>query len=214
VPDITMGLDVDLKITRNFALFGGLNYTSANNKSLWGGNFGLGLFGASKKGFGFRIDIGAHLQSIYYDAYTVEDVVITGPGGGENYVIFYHDKNESTHLNPFINLTINSCNPEWLVNFFMNFGFSGQTLVDFEPKDTDDDYYDDGYYYYDSYREIVYDVRGSKTIGLFHITPGLTFYFGENSRILIGTRFYFITQFDEASPKSFILPMMQVDFSL
>lgn len=214
VPDITLGLDLDLKITRNFALFGGINYTSTNNKNLWGGNFGLGLYGASKNGFGFRLDLGAHLQSIYYDAYTVEDVEITGPGGGENYVIFYHDINESTHLNPFINITFNSCNPEWLVNFFVNLGYSSQTLVDFEPEETDDDYYNDGYYYYSSYREIIYDVRGTKTISLFHFTPGLAFYFGENYRLLVGSRFYFITNFDEASPKSFILPMMQLDFTL
>ena len=214
LPDIVMSLDVDVKITRNFALFGGLNYTSTNNRGLWGGNFGLGLYGASKKGFGFRLDMGAHLQSIYYDAYTVEDVVITGPSVSDNYVIFYHDTDESSHINPFINFTVNSCNPEWLINFFINIGYSGQTIIDFEPEETDDNYYDDNYFYHDSYREIVYDRRGTKTIGLFQFTPGLTFYFGENHKLLLGTRFYFLTEFDSASPKSFILPMVQVDFNL
>ena len=60
-----MGLDVDIKITRSFALFGGVNYSSNNNQSLWGGNFGLGLFGVSKKGLAFRLDVGAKInQSI------------------------------------------------------------------------------------------------------------------------------------------------------
>jgi hypothetical protein len=179
-----------------------------------GGNFGLGLYGSSKKGLAFRLDVGAHIQSIAYNAYTVETVEITGPSANEEYVIFYHDIDESSHFNPFINLTINSFNPEWILNFFINFGYSAQTLADFEPRDTDDDYYDDYYFFYDSYREFVYDMRGESTIGLLHVTPGLTFNFSENYRLLIGSRFYFLSDFDSASTKTFILPMLQVDFTL
>ena len=179
-----------------------------------GGNFGLGIYSVNNKGLAVRLDIGAHIQSIYYDAYTVEDVRITGPSGSEEYVIFYHDADETSHLNPFINLTFNSYHPDWIINFFINLGISGQTLADFEPQDPDDDYYDEYYFFYDSYREIVNDMRGESTIGLLHFTPGLTFNFGENYRLLIGSRFYFLSSFDSASTKTFIMPMLQVDFRL
>ena len=214
IPAITMGLDVDIKITRSFALFGGVNYSSNNNQSLWGGNFGLGLFGVSKKGLAFRLDVGAKIQSIYYDAYTIEDVRITGSNGSEEYVIFYHDADESSQFNPFINLTINSCNTNWLINFFLNFGYSTQTLADFEPQDPDDNYYDQYYSPYYSYREIVYDLRGESTFGFLQFTPGISFDLAENSRLLLGAGFYFITDFDNASAKTFILPIMQFDFAL
>jgi len=213
IPSVTAGIDIDLKLSRNFALFGGVNYTNNNNKSLWGGNFGLGVYGASKKGMAFRLDAGAHVQSISYDAYTIESVEITGPSATDEYVIFYHDVDESTNLNPFIILTINSCYPDWIFNFFVNAGYSCQTLADFEPKEPDENYYDELDPFY-SYREIVYDLRGESTIGFFHLTPGLIFNFGEYTRLLVGTRFYFITELNEASSSLFILPMMQVDFSL
>ena len=213
VPSVNAGLDIDIKLTRNLALFGGVNYSSENNKSLWGGNFGLGLFGVGKNYIAFRLDAGAHIQSIAYDAYTVESVEYTGSSGADDYVIFYHDVDETSHFNPFINLTINSCSPNWIFNFFVNAGYSWQTLADFEPAEPDEDYYDD-YYYFDFYREIVYDLRGETTIGFFHFTPGLTFDFGEYTRLLVGTRFYFISQLNEASSSLFVMPMMQVDFSL
>jgi hypothetical protein len=213
IPAVTAGLDIDFKITRNFALFGGVNYTNDNNISLWGGNFGLGVYGASKKGLAFRLDAGAHIQSISYDAYTIESVEITGPSATDDYVIFYHDVDESTNLNPFINLTINSCYPDWIFNFFVNAGYSWQTLADFEPKEPDEDYYNELDPFY-SYREIVYDLRGESTIGFFHFTPGLIFNFGDYTQLLIGSRFYFISELNEASSSLFIMPMMQFDFTL
>jgi hypothetical protein len=213
IPSVTAALDVDVKLSRTFALFGGVNYSSENNKSLWGGNFGLGIYGVSKKNIAVRLDIGAHIQTIAYDAYTVKSVEITGPNAYDDYVIFYHDVDETSHLNPFINLTLNSCSPDWIFNFFINTGYSWQTLADFEPKEKDDDYYDE-YYYYDHYREIVYDLRGESTIGVFHFTPGLIFNFGSYTKLLVGSRFYFISQLNDASPSLIILPMMQVDFTL
>jgi len=214
MPSVSAGLDVDIKISRNFALFGGVNYMVENNKSLWGGNIGLGLFGMSPKGFAFRFDVGTHFQSIAYDAFTVESVQITGPSVSDEYVIFYHDVDEVTNWNPFVNLTINSCFPEWIFNFFLNTGYSWQTLVDFDPQKPDDRYYEYELNPFYSDREIVYDLRGESTIGFFHFTPGLTFNFADNARLLVGSRFYFITQLKDASTTLFILPMMQLDFSL
>jgi len=217
ISSITLGLDMDIKLTRNFALFGGANYSSDNNKSLWGVNLGLGFFGFTKDELGFRLDIGAHFQNIAYDAYTVEDVRITCPSNNEEYLIFYHDINQSTHFNPFINFTFNTAITDWPVNIFVNFGYSAQTLVDFEPRDKDERYKSNHYhypYYGDNYIEIVYDNRGESTTGFFHFTPGLHFKFDQWIRLIIGTRFFFETQLDNATAKTFIFPMMQVDFIL
>ena len=214
IPSVSVGVDVDIKLTGSFALFGGVKYSSGNNRSLLGGNFGLGLFGVSKKGLAFRLDAGAQFQSIYYDAYTIEDVRITGFGAQE-YVILYHDTDINTPLNPFITLTINSCNKDWLFNFFINLGYCWQTLADFEPQEPDEDYY--GNYFdpdYYSYREIVYDKRGETTYGFAQITPGITIDLTDNSRLLLGTGLYILTDMDAASTTFFILPMMQFDFSL
>lgn len=214
LPSVKAGLDIDFKITKNFGLFGGINYSTSSNKNLWGGNFGLGLYGAGESGMAFRLDVGAHIQSISYDAYTVEKVVITGAYSSE-YVLFYHDIDENSNFNPFINLTINSCKTDWLFNFFLNFGYSTQTLADFEPKQLDEKYYEDWLFYPDNiYREITYDLRGESTLGLFHFTPGLTFALGENYNLLVGSRFYFITSLNDAATTTFIMPMMQVDFNL
>ena len=212
---LTLGLDMDIKLTKNFALFGGIKYSTNNNQLLWGANLGLGFYGFSKDKLGFRLNIGAHFQSITYDAYTIEDVRITGPSNNEEYLIFYHDVNQSTHINPFINFTFNTAIPEWPINIFVNLGYSAQTLVDFEPRDKDERYNTShNSYYDDNYVEVVYDRRGQSTAGFIHFTPGLYFKFGQWIRLLLGTRFFFEIQLDDATTKTFFLPMMQVDFSL
>jgi len=214
---VTLGLDMDIKLTRNFALFGGFKYSTDNNKILWGGNLGLGFFGFNKDELGFRLDIGAHLQTIAYDAYTIEDVKITGPSNNVEYLIFYHDANQSMHINPFVSFTFNTTITDWPVNIFVNLGYSAQTLVDFEPRDKDERYSSSQSFYSnyrDNYIEIVYDKRGESTTGFMHITPGLYFKFDQWIRLLVGTRFFFDIQLDDATTKTFILPMMQFDFTL
>jgi hypothetical protein len=217
ISSVTIGLDMDVKLFRNFALFGGFNYSSDNNKSLWGANLGLGLFGFTKDELGFRLDAGVHFQNIAYDAYTVEDVRITGPSNNEEYLIFYHDVDQSTHINPFINFTFNTAITDWPVNIFVNLGYSAQTLVDFEPRDKDERYNSTYYhypYYEDTYIEVVYDQRGESTAGFIHFTPGLHFKFDQWIRLIVGTRFFFEIQLDDATTKTFVLPMLQVDFTL
>ena len=58
------------------------------------------------------------------------------------------------------------------------------------------------------------DKRGSSTAGFISLTPGIYFNFSEASRVLLGCRFYIETQIGGADPKYFIMPMMQVDFTL
>ena len=198
---VNAGIDMDLAISKAFALSFGVNYTSQENFSEWGGNFGIG-FNTFNPGTAFRFDAGLQIHSMQYDAFTVlHRSVNSSFGGSESYTIFYHDRGESTHFDPYFNLTFNTAYRSWPVN---NGGYVIQTLFAFEPRTS--------YYNFGSY--IKTDERGSSIAGFINLTPGIFFYLGESSRILLGTRFYIETQIRDANPAFFILPMMQVDFIL
>jgi len=209
----TADIDFDFALSKSFALFAGVNYSSQKSGGIWGGSAGLGVFGGGDN-VAFRIDAGVHIQSIKYDAATIADVkteIIFG--GSDEYVVFYHDIDNSTHFDPFFNLTINSYNKEWLLNFFINAGYSFQTLFDFGPSTPDKRYYN-FLLIFPAQTVITQDYRGESTVGFFNFTPGIYFNFGDNSRILLGARFYFETQHESSNPKTFILPMLQADFQL
>ena len=211
---VTAGLDFDFKLSKNFALFAGVNHAGGNNKSLWGGTGGLGIFGV-KNGIAFRIDAGLHIQSISYDAYTIAEVKETDFfGSTEEYVLFYHDRDNSTNFDPFVNFTINTAKSDWILNIFINGGYSLQSLLDFEPKTIDYEWFPIPLPPFVYQTTTTIDFRGETTAGFLHFTPGIYFNFAEQSRILIGARFYYETQLNEATKNLFILPMMQVDFTL
>jgi len=209
---VTAALDFDFKLSRNFALFAGVNFAGGNSKSSWGGTGGLGVFGF-KNGLAFRLDAGVHIQSIAYDAYTIAEVKETSFWGStEEYVIFYHDIDNSTHFDPFVNFTFNTAKTDWVLNIFINGGYSVQSLLDFEPRTIDYEWFPLLPFIYQTTTTI--DFRGETTAGFLHFTPGVYFNLAEQGRILIGARFFYETQLEEASKNLFILPMMQVDFSL
>jgi hypothetical protein len=210
---ITTGLDFDLKLSRNFALFAGVLYSGGNNKSLWGGNAGIGVFGVSK-GIAFRLDAGIQIQNIAYDAYTIAEVQSIGlfSTTDDERVFFSHDIDNATYFDPFVNFTFNTSKVDWVFNIFFNAGYSIQTLLDFEPKTYDYLWYPFPPFLYEE--TITSDFRGETTAGFIHFTPGIYFNLSEQSRIDIGVRFFYETQLEDASQNLFILPMLQIDFTL
>lgn len=209
---VTAALDFDFKLTHNFALFAGFNYAGGNNKSLWGGTGGLGFFGVNK-GIAFRLDMGLQIHSMAYDAFTIAEVKETSFWGStEEYVLFYHDIDKSTHFDPFVNFTFNTAKRDWIINVFLNAGYSIQTLLDFEPST-----YDYLWYPFPPFifgETISSDFRGETTAGYVHFTPGVYFNLTDQSRIVLGVRFFYESQLEDATKNFFIMPMMQVDFSL
>jgi hypothetical protein len=204
IANITTGIDFDFLISRNFAISFGANYTSKENYNAWGGNFGIGLFSYTK-GVALRFDAGLKIQTMNYDAYTVSHIRYSDIfGNEEEYVAFYHDIGESTHFDPYFNLTFNTAYKDWPVNFFINGGYVIQTLFSFEPSTS--------YFFFGTYTQS--DKRGSSTSGFINLTPGIYFNFGTSSRVLMGSRIYIETQIGEADPNYFIMPMVQVDFTL
>jgi hypothetical protein len=209
---VTFGLDFDIKLVKNFALFGSYNYAGGNNKSLWGGLFGIGVFGVNN-GIAFRLDAGLQFQSIAYDAFTIAEVKEESLWGStEEYVLFYHDLNKSMHFDPFTNVTFNTAKKDWIVNIFFNAGYSVQTLLDFEPKTIDYVWFPIPPFGWPE--TITHDFRGETTAGYFHFTPGVYFNLSEQSRIVLGVRFFYESQLEDATKNLFIMPMMQVDFTL
>ena len=209
----TAAMDFDFTLTKNLAVFTGVNYSSDDNGGLWGGSAGVGLSGGSDN-FAIRFDAGVHIQSIRYDAYTVADVKTESPfGSSDQFILFYHDKGKSTNFDPFFNFTFNSSNKEWLLNFYINAGYTVQTLFDFGPSAPDTRYYN-FILFFPFNSTTTEDFRGERKAGFFNFTPGIYFNLGENSRILLGTRFYIETQLESSNPKTFVLPMLQFDFRL
>ena len=99
-PDLTTSLDIDFKISKAFALFVGGNYSVVEQKSVWGGLFGIGLMGTGKDA-AFRFDVGLSIQEMPYNAYTIVSVTSTGTSGTDSYVADYYDISSKTQYNPF-----------------------------------------------------------------------------------------------------------------
>jgi len=207
VATINAGVNFDLKLLRGFALTFGVNYSGQNNFDAWGGNVGIGFFSYNKTGAAFRMDAGFQIHTMQYDAYTVSKVVVTDFWGDrEEYISFYHDIGESTHFDPYVTLTFNTAFKNWPVNIFINGGYVVQTLFSFTPENS--------YYIYPLFSYHKSDQRGSRTAGFIALTSGIYFNITEVTRVVAGCSFYFETQINDANPSLFILPMMQVDFTL
>lgn len=198
------GLDIDLLLSKRFAISLGVNYASQSSFESWGGTVGIGFFDYNK-GSAFRFDVGLNIQSMQYNVYTVVSSVTTGFfGGTDEYIAFYNDVGKSTSFNPYANFTFNTAHKSWPVNLFINAGYSIQSLFNFEPRTS--------YYAFGTFT--VTDLRGNATAGFFNFTPGIYFFLGESNRILLGSRFFLETQINGADPTLFILPMIQFDFRL
>lgn len=208
IPDITASLDIDFKISKSFAFFAGGNYSVVDQKSVWGGLFGIGLMGNGASA-AFRFDVGLSIQEIPYNAYTIVSVTTTSTGGTSGYVADYHDISRKTQFNPFAAITINSFNKDWLFNIFLNAGYRSQSLINFTPEDQ---VYHDPLFYGNVY--VTEDNRGEATAGIIDITPGLYFNFGDTGRILLGAKFNWIVQIEDLDYPFQVIPMLQLDFNL
>ena len=208
IPDVTASLDFDFKISKTFAVFAGGNYSVVEQKSVWGGLFGIGLMGRGTDA-AFRFDVGLSIQEIPYNAYTIVSVTTTGTSGTSNYVADYYDISSKTQFNPFAAITINSFNKDWLFNIFLNAAYRSQSLINFTPEDQ---VYHNPFYYGDVY--ITEDNRGEATAGIIDITPGLYFDFGDTGRMILGAKLNWIVQIEDLDSPFQVIPVLQFDFTL
>ncbi len=201
----SFGLDMDLKISRAFALFAGISFSNDNRM---GGNFGIGLFTYMSEPI-VRIDAGLTFQSYKYDAITIVDQRITDWWGDEtSHRYIFHDTGEESNLNPFFTLTFNSNNDSALLNYFVNAGYFIQQLLDYSPGTS---YYDDPLL---NTTTISTDRRPDCSAGFIYFNPGISLSLASNIRILFGAKFLkeVILQIDSGG--IIIVPNLQFDFRL
>lgn len=207
IPQYLAGFDLDVRLSKSFALALGLTHSADSKNSYLGGTFGFGLFGIEGN-HGLRLDAGIVWQNLSYDAATVVVTEYTSYFSADKttYVSFYRDKGSSTNINFYTNLTYNSAYTDLPINFFLKIGFFTQTLVNFEPDRPDEEHYP--FLLYDVYRV---DARGESMATYAEINPGIYLNLSENSRVIIGTRILYLTGLEDASKTTFISPMMQFD---
>ena len=208
IPDYMVGLDLDIALSKKVALSGGFTFSGKDKTNLYGYRVGLGFFSASKN-IGVRFDGGLIWQKYTYDAASVivreKD---TEFGSSTSGVIFYRDKGESINLNPYLSLTINTLYDNLPVNFLVNVGYSGQSLVDYGPSTPDENYYILNPFYR------VEDLRGEAYAAFVNVSPGIYMNLNEWSRLVFATRFFFQVDLESSSNSIFIIPMLQFDLSL
>ncbi len=204
MPNYMVGLDIDIAISKKVALSGGFSLSGKNKTNLYGYRVGLGFFSASEN-IGVRFDGGLIWQKYTYDA---SSVIVRDEGSSESEVIFFRDIGKSTNLNHYLSLTFNTIYDNLPVNFLLNVGYSGQSLIDYEPETPDDEYYVLDPYYR------VEDMRGEAYAAFINVSPGIYANINEWSRLVFAVRFFFEVDFEESDKPTFIIPMVQFDLGL
>jgi hypothetical protein len=208
IPDYMVGFDIDIALSKKIALSGGFSLSGKDNTNLYGYSVGLGFFSASNN-VGVRFDGGLIWQKYTYDAASViirEEHPDFNSSASE--VIFFRDRGKSTNLNHYLSLTFNTIYDNLPVNFLLNVGYSGQSLIDYEPESPDDNYY-----LFDPYYRVE-DMRGEGFAAFINVSPGIYANVNEWSRLVFAVRFYFEVDFEESTNSTFIIPMIQFDLRL
>lgn len=206
IPKYTFGLDFDVAVTSNFAIAGGLNFSTVNQNSLIGGSLGLALF-QEKDGIAVRFDAGLLIQELYYEAKTV--VVSTYDpiwGSPTTEEFYYNDIDKNSGLDLYAALTINSAMNDFPFNFFLNFSYFSQTILDFNPGTRTD-----LRYLIILTEKTIEDARGEASSSFLSASPGIFLDLTEWSRLVLGARILYDIGLDSSSKDLFILPVIQFD---
>jgi hypothetical protein len=206
LPDMYAGLDLDISLSRSIALAGSFNFSNIDNTGLIGGSLGLGFHKVSGQG-AVRFDAGLSMQEYAYDASTV--VVRTVEQVFEpttTDITFFHDINKSSEVNFYASLTYNSVFESSPVNFFVSLSYFSQSLLDFEPSETDAEYYP-----FIGISKFTTDARGEVTTSYLSISPGIYQNFSPWSRVVFGVSILKNIGLEQASKSVFIMPVIKFD---
>ncbi|HQI40371.1 MAG: hypothetical protein B6D44_08660 [Ignavibacteriales bacterium UTCHB2] len=204
--DYTLGLDVDFKVTKGFSVFGGFNYSSGEQTSLLGGNVGIGFHSHTIKPI-VRLDIGITIQTYDYSAITIVHTKTTSMFGVDEDWGIYGDRGNSTNINPFGTLTINSSYDSSFFNWFVIGGFYTQNLLGFEPGSTSYPIFP----FLGSYTKV--DKRSDMLTGFIYLNPGISISLHRQIRILLSAKMNYEVLATH-SKQMYFLPSVQFDFQL
>lgn len=205
-PSVIIGLDLDFATSSSFSFYGGIHFSDDNNKSMVGGNIGLGI-GGKKGNAAFRFDIGAGFQKSFFDAQTVVKTVETINGNSTEYISVYLDSDNSLNINPFVSVQFNTAY-DFPVNFHFQAAYFSQNLLGYTPsrKDTDIPFFNPG----SSITKI--DQRTDFTIAMWMIAPGLSYRALDNASVHLTVKMLRTTSSEIKSNEWFILPSFQFDW--
>jgi len=206
LPTAQFGADCDYMLSNRVALSFGINYAGTANTDLIGGYAGLGLPFSGETISG-RFEVGMQLQPTVYDAYSVvvrEETPAYSDQTTKGILGYFHDRNKSSPWNMYTTLTINSHGGK-TVDLFCSLSLSRQTLTDFQPSNEESESSMGSYHYTDA--------RAEQIATVIAVTPGLVFSVGPTTKLLVGTRVFFLANVGNAAPV-LAAPMIQFDMEL
>jgi hypothetical protein len=166
----------------------------------------LGFCKESEQG-AIRFDTGINIQEYSYDASTVV-VTTTDPAWGSptTEITFFHDINKNSDINFYASLTYNSIFEHSFINFFISLSYFGQSLLDFEPSETNVDYYP-----FIGVTKYTTDARGEVSSTYLSISPGIYQNLSPWSRVVLGVSIIKNIGMEQPSQSVFILPQIKLD---
>lgn len=202
----SFGLDIDLKISDHISLFGGIQTSAEKDIKLGGGNIGIGFHNHLQNPI-IRFDIGLNIQNYEYFAISIVETKVTSIFGENEYSSIHADKGRSLNYNPFISLTVNSSNETDFLNYFGTIGVFSQSLLSFEPGETQFQFI-----LWPLLSNTTVDERAGYVSYSFYANPGLSFSFNKNIRLVMSAKF--LVELSTSSGELFIIPSAQLDFQL
>lgn len=197
ISQFSTALNADIKLGKKVAVFGGFDLSYNLDKVLFGGNFGLGFF-SYKQPVSLRLDAGLRFQTSKIDAqYYLSGETIPFEIPFESIVFYSEDK---VYFAPFASLTIYSTQNDWIVNPFIQLGYTNQTLFNINL--------DNGWI---SSENNDWEIRAD--FNMISATPGISLNVSESMNLLAGFRYVYISSGD-ISNKNLFLPFLQMDFRL
>lgn len=208
IPDVMAGFDLNFPLSSVISFNTGLNLSNASSVTLLGGSFGISLSTAADN-VGFRMNTGFNFQQFSYRALTiVESEYKPFFGTPRTTVYFFDDHGKGSTMNFYISVTGNSDLPDFLLNFYLGLSYFHQDIVDFEVKSPD-------LTRFPFFIASTIDARGEYASSFFGINPGIYKNLGDQVRIIGGINMVFgLTDLQNATRTSFILPFVKMEFSL
>lgn len=199
-----LGADVDFKIWKSVAFFGGIHFPIGKGSNLLGGNIGIGIHSYDKNP-NIRFDLGLGIQKYDFKAITI--IRTKGTSFFENIddIAVYEDRGSTTNLNPFLTMTLNSSDKLSLINYFFTVGYFTQNLLGFYPGETHSSS--------PFYSQTTFDERSDCTCGFLYLNPGITYAFDQQFNIIVSAKI--LKEMTKTELGNWlIMPSLQVDIQL
>jgi hypothetical protein len=201
------GLNLELPLSNTFSFTGSVSLTRNNNPR---GSAGIAIV-SNGENIGFRLDGGLLFNKFSYDAHSsVVETITPIFGHSSTNTYYFHDIGDCTSSNFYITVTLNSISKDRFINYFVNLGYFGQTILDYNPGN-----FDEGYYVLIPFPvSVINNTNLSYTAQFFNIYPGLYFNLSNNARILAGSRILLETEMHSKSNNVLFSPSIQFEYSL